>query len=658
MVAPVLACAVASLAGCKPPSPASGFEAGRDLARPMEGQPDAGPVVTFSPPDGGPIFRADQAGEPCPDEVFVSIPEPEDGGAPPQAVNTFGICVVLKKFGGVMRLNDQPVTAPVSLRFSAAAWGSEFTRTPDRNGYLQTRVMRGRYDVFEYEPDGVFATHEGPALAGLIDMTRDQTRDLGVRSYPVRGTARFGNLPFIAQTLPPDVQIASIGDPPSQRVTATSLGGAYEVALMEGIQGIYVSAPPAALGGTELIRHQVTSSVVINRPTNVDIDIPARQLSGTILLDGQPLPDRVPGADFQFEYTPNGATDPAVRSYHLGGVAEYAALVPEAKYQISLRVEGAPSSTYPSRVYNVSLASGVDLRFGNQQRNFDLRTVNVEASLAVDGVAVPPNPGASWSMYMFGYSTADKPGSLIYFDVPLDGSGYQLRTFPDLYYTAVLVNAEIAPQIAGGWYRVDRYFDARNSTTLPINIQTSWLEGKLKIDGRPPPQGKPAGTLWFKAREATFLAPITTAEDGSFRVRVAKGAYELAFKTDLETYPDYASGFVTVLPRIDLNESQTVDLSYETRVLSGPLRVGGEVVPDAIPGEEVSLYFLSSQNVDFTWPFQGGTPNYRVRIPKGEYSIRVTLNEGVFSDVAHGDAPLGTKVQVFPAQVPASTGRQ
>jgi hypothetical protein len=241
--------------------------------------------------------------------------------------------------------------------------------------------------------------------------------------------------------------------------------------------------------------------------------------------------------------------------------------------------------------------------------------------------------------------------------VPLDGSAYHLKTFPDLYYTAVLVNAEIAPQMAGGWYRVDRYFDAKHDTTLPINIQTSWFEGKLLIDGKPPPVGKPAGTMWFKAREATFLAPITTAEDGSFRVRVAKDAYEIAFKTDLNTYPDYASGFVTILPRVDLTVDQSLNLAYETRVLSGPLRVGGEVVPDSIPGEELSLYFLSSQMVDFTWPFQGGTPNYRVRIPKGEYTIRVTINDGVYPDVAHGESPLGAKVQVFPQLIPTSTGR-
>lgn len=650
----VLALWACVLWACQSPPASPAFEAGREVVVPVTVATDSGVVIPTPTPDAGPTFRSDQAGEPCPDDAFVAVPEPEDGGAEPSRRNTFGICVALRKYSGVMRLNDRPVAGPVSLTFKGGAWGSQYDRTPDRNGFLEVRVLRGRYDVFEYRPSGVFPTHEGPATMGLLDLTKDQSRDLGVRSHPIRGTARFGNLPFTAQSLPPDVQITSYGDPPSQRVSATSLGGAYEVALLEGTQGLYVSTPPAALGGTELIEYPVAPSLSLSRPSNVDIDIPARQLSGTLLLDGQPMPDRVPGADFEFEFTPAGSTDVAARSYHLGGVAEYSALVPEAKYGVSLRVEGAPSRTYPSRIYNIGLDSDVDLRAGNLTRAFNLQTVRIEGALTVDGVAVAPNPGAVWSMYMFSYATPNKPGSLLYFDVPLEAPTFNLRTFPDLYFTAILVDSAIAPSLALGWYRVDRYFDAKQDTVLPINIETSWFEGKLLIDGKPPPQGQVAGEMWFRGRESSFIAPVVTAEDGTFRVRVAKGAYELRFKIDPLTYPDYASGYLTVLSRVDLASDQVIDLAYDTRVLSGPLRVDGAPVPDTVIGEELGLDFVSSQDEDFTWGFEGGTPNYRVRIPKGEYTAKVTLRDGVWPDVAHGDAPLGVKIPVLPAPATGS----
>ena len=47
---------------------------------------------------------------------------------------------------------------------------------------------------------------------------------------------------------------------------------------------------------------------------------------------------------------------------------------------------------------------------------------------------------------------------------------------------------------------------------------------------------------------------------------------------------------------------------------------------------------------EYTWGFNGGTPNYKLRIPEGDYQLTYTIARDVWPDVAWGSAAMGIKM--------------
>ncbi len=645
------------LAGCPGPQPIEPDAGKKDAGppiKPME-KPDAGQPKP--PLDAGLVYPPATAAEPCPDESYGLDVDPDagelgDGGADNQV--TFGLCVALRKLTGMARLNDLPASGLVGLRFEGSAYLSEIEKAPDPFGLLEVRVMKSRYDALKYHPPGVALNHRGFEEFGPIDLTKDVQRDLSVRSHLIRGQASFATLPFVSQAFPPDVSFTANGLPPSQTVGSSSVGGAYETALLEGTFALYLSTPPAALGGTELIAFPLASSVSHFAPTLFDIDLKAHELEGELRIDGEPLPDRLVGADYQLEFTTTGEQTPTVRTHHEGAVADFHSLIPEGKYGVSLLLESSPDRHFPSQIYNKQVAQQVDLTTGNKTVKTNLTTYVVEGGILVDGVPVKPSPLYNYTMYWYGFGNAVESWSLLYYQVVLDTATFELRVFPGNYYVMLFVDANFAEDLVEGWFLVDKYFQVQsNSTTMPIEIDTSLFQGRLFIDGKPPPAGQPAGELFFRGSsrgtEGVYSKRITCAEDGQFQLRIPKGAYEVSFYIDRKTFPEYATGRQRLVSRLELEENQTLDLHYDTVLVHGPMRVGGEVVPDSTALEETGLKMVRQQDSrEFTWAFNGGTPNYRLRVPEGDYQLTYTIARDVWPDVAFGSALMGIKLPAHP----------
>lgn len=648
--------ATAILAGgcaCGPMTPPPDAGNSEVDAGPGRVRPDAGPIYVIVE-DAGPGDPPLNAGEACPPEAFGRY-ELDDGGIEevPEGALVFGLCGVTRRLTGAALLNDAPVNGLVRMQFVGGMFQSDIEKRPDPFGRMAVRVLRNKYDQLKYEPGTVFATHRGYLDFGPIDLRVDQERRLEARKHTLAGSVLYGGVPFRSMRVPPDLRFEAYGTPQQQEVETSSNSGSYQVDLLEGSFALFLTSPWQALQGTELARYQINlNNLNFTQNSLLDIDLPARVIEGAITFDGQPIPDRLPGPDFRLEYVKPGDPQETVRTYHEGGINSLAAVVPAGRYAVNFNLLASPDRRYPSEMFGFQVTSSLDLN-QNQTVRHDFEFVNIEGSLAIDGQPVRIWPNASWKMFMYGFASSSSNGNGLIYEIPLDTPVFNLKAPRNDYFTVIFMDDTLADDLPTGFYVVDDRVLVRGNTRLPINIETTYLTGRLLIDGHPPPAGETAGRFFFRNRltgpnqNSIYWRFARTTEDGSFRVRLPKGEYEVFFEIDEDTYPEYASGRQTVVPRVILNEAQDVEISYETTLVTGPIRLDRAVVPDILAGADVGLVMRRNDGRDFVWGFEGGKPNYRLRVPTGRYMLDFVINRGAIdADTAWGKAPMGINMGV------------
>lgn len=644
-----------ALAGCQCGPALPGPDGGDDDDAGVR-RPDSGVVVL--PPDIVPQQWPNTfASEPCPPESFGGIDL--DGGAD-GGPYYFGICIALRTLTADALLDGAPETRPVTVQFLAGGFQSELARMPDPRGVFQVKVMRSRYDILKHQPGGVWPNFEGFIDHGLVDMTLDQNRSFAANTHLLRGAVRFGGLPFTPSVFPQDVWFDAYGAPTWQQSMVTSQGGAYELRMLEGSFGLYLSTPAVSLFGTELRKFNVTpnSNINFDRDQEFDIDLPTSLLEANVTIDGQALPDARMGADFTVTYTRPGDNEATITSHHEGGLPNFTALVPKGQYGATLDFNGLPNRSLPSRIFGKPLVTSVDLR-NDASFAADFVTRNVEGSIVIDGQPARPNPNYNFQLYLFGMSGAASTSSFLLYEVPFDSASFNIRVFPGLYFTILSMDEGLSEGLAAGWWVVDRFFQVQGNRSMSIALETAHFRGKIAIDGQYPAPGMRVGRFAFRNRAVDlgqyswFFKDVVPAEDGTFDVKLPKGEYEVYFTISNDTFPTYASGRELMLSRVPLSQDVYAEMNYETIEITGPLRVGGEVVRDTLPGAEVGLRLQRQQDFqNWTWEFKDGTENYVLRVPKGSYAVDFVIYENAMDGVAWGNAPMGLKLNVAGAGEP------
>lgn len=648
--ATVVAAAFAlALSGCQCGPTMTEPDAGEEVIVPKP-KPDGG-VVILPPDPPKMVWPTTFASEECPPESFGL--DADGGVANPDAGLRFGICIKLHTLTADAFLDGLSETKPVKVEFVAGNFKSELARVPDAQGLFQVKVMRGRYDILQHQPGGVWPYFEGFIDHGYADMTADLQSNFRATSHLLRGAVRFGGLAFRPNIFPQDVWFEAYGSPSWQRSMVTSQGGSYELRMLEGSFGLFLNTPAVSLFGTELRNFAVTplANLTFDRDQEFDVDIATSVLEASITIDGEPLPDARPGTDFTITYTRPGDSEATVYSHHEGGLAGFTSLVPKGVYGTTLDFQGAPNPTLPTRIFGKVLQQGVDLRQDTTfSANFPTRAI--EGSILIDGKPARPNPNYNFQIYMFGMAGSTAGSSFLSYEIPLQSSSFRIKAFPGLYFTVLSIDDGLADELASGFWVVDRYFQLQADRSMPIVLDTSHFTGRITIDGQPPIAHKRCGTFTFRNRALTgqysfFQKGFEAGEDGSFSVKLPKGEYEVYFTIDRDTYPEYASGRQLMFSRVPLLEDGDFDMNYETEVITGPLRVGGAVVPDTIGGPEVGLRLTRQQDFqDFDWRFNGGQANYVLRVPKGTYAPDFVIFENALDGVAFGNAPMGLKLNV------------
>jgi hypothetical protein len=649
---------------CGPGSAAldGGDDAGGDAG--MRRRDGGGFVVL--PSDGGPKLPPLNASEPCPPEAFGRVDDGDGGFVDAPDGSVFGLCAVTRRLRGQALLNERPVSGPVRLQFIAGGFRSDFEKIPDALGQLDVRVLRNGYDQFKYEPSPVFLTHRGFIDYGPLDLTQDQDRRLATKSHTLSGSVLFGGVPFRSQRLPPDVRIDAFSPSLTQEAEVTSSAGSYQLKLLEGQFVAYLSTPYTALFGTRLQRYQLNNiNLDFTRDSVLDVDVPARLVEGRVLLDGRPVADRLAGApDWRLDYVRAAESTTSVYSYHEGGVDTYSALVPAGRYQVLFGLEQADDRRYPSELRNFVVSPSLDLTRTGSTMDYELPCVNVEGALSIDGRPPRLFPSAKWQLFMNGRATSSSPANSLLYELPLDGPSFQLRTPPNVYSVAIALNQVIADDLASGFFLLDRFRDITRNTTLPIDIETGTLSGRLLVDGQPPRDGERAGRFIFVStgdgnnRFAVFFFDVRPEREGLFQMRLPKGSYRGYFEIDRKQYPEYAAGWQNIVANVDIDGPTDLDIAYETIVMTGPIRVDGLEVPDRLAGDDVGLVMRRDDSFEFTWGFAGGSPNYRLRAPKGRYYLDFVINRGGLDEsTAWGKAPMGLNMPIGVVADDMQTGR-
>ncbi len=619
--------------------------------------PDSGPAF-----DGGPKPKVDNevwlpnwAAEPCPEDVF-STPdggyyEVVDGGY------RLGICIKLHSLDAEVTLNGVPDSNLIETYFVAAGYGSEYKKAPDSNGHLHAKVMRAKYDSLRHQPGGVWPNFRGYIDHGYGDFTRDQTREFATRTHLVRGGVHYGGLPFIPNSFPQDVWFNAFGAPAWQMSMVTSQGGSYELKMVEGRFSMLLNTPRQSLYGTELVDYNVLPGAALDLTADkeLDIDIPTSVVEATITIDGQPLPNARSGPDYSLIFSRQGDNASTVFSYHEGGVPGISALVPKGKYGVALTFDGAAHRSFPTRIEGLGLqaASGIDLNHDNSFTQ-NIITHPIESGVLIDGRPPTPNPFYNFRLYFFASATQTSGGGMMFFEVPMEAASFTLRALPGMYFVVAQLDEGLAPNLATGWWLLNRQYLHFGPNNLAVSLDTSRISGRVKVDGRVPDPTKTVGTLSFRNRAlegqwSWFYSDIVPSEDGSYEVRLPKGEYDVFFQLNGNAYPSYASGRVVVASRVDLTQDYNMDLNYETIELSGPLRIDGVPVPNSLPGFEYGLRMISKAGEFFNWQGHGGTDEFRVRVPTGTYDMAFLIHEGALDHVAFGRAPMGFRLNLPPA---------
>lgn len=630
-------------------------------------KPDAGRVIVPEEDSGVAINWI--AGEPCPPESFGRFVD-EDGGVEdvPDGSIVFGLCAALRTVSGQAVLNGRPASG-FYLEWKGGGVHAEYDKLLPPTGAYAVNVLRSNYDIFYYQPRGVFLTHEGQIDTGRIDLRENQNRRLEGRSYTLAGTAIFGGLPFTPTTTPFDTGLETYGASrlnfaAAQRVSTQSQAGAYELKLLEGQFAVFLNAPPAALYGTELRRFMVHPvQLAFDRDQALDIDIPTATLEGEVLIDGRPIPNRRQGTDFKLEYTVPGEREATVVTHHEGGYRAITGMVPKAEYGITLSMVGTPDKHFPSEIFAVPLAGSIDLRT-DARLTANLGTIPIEGSISIDGVPVTPKPNYNWHLFLYGGAGAATNTLFLEYQVPMDSAVFQLQAFAGNYFTIIQLSDEMADELVDGWFIVDRFKQVQAPTRLPIDIKTGYYAGKLLIDGVPPPPGVAIGTFFFANRDplyrnSFFRRRAVTAEDGQFRVRLPIGNYDIYFLIDRDVYPEHAAGWRLTATQLLIDQQQQIndDIDYRTVLVTGPIRVGGQVVQKLVGGEEVGVRMERYDGRMYEWGFSGGKPNYRMRVPPGDYTVDFVINRGGVENTAWGSAPFGPKLHAGSPDAPPLPGQ-
>lgn len=168
-------------------------------------------------------------------------------------------------------------------------------------------VLAGTYDVV-YVPNPALCTPEsvpqapcnGATLIREMSLATSGVVDVDVPAVSIAGNVTVNGAPMQSEAADRGTLLFSLDGGGAVALPSFDLGGAYDygLSLIPGIYTVSLAANPALCNGENnpaipCISGTLLPSVELRADGALDVDVPAIQLSGSVTLEGQPLPEEL-----------------------------------------------------------------------------------------------------------------------------------------------------------------------------------------------------------------------------------------------------------------------------------------------------------------------------------------------------------------------------
>ena len=409
--------------------------------------------------------------------------------------------------------------------------------------------------------------------------------------------------------------------------------GTYDVYFKLNYSGVVEGAP------TDWTR--LHSAVAIQGDTTKNLKPATYSLSGSILFNGETIPDTYNGYQewsLQLRDTSTGL----IYSYNFEDRDSYELLAYPGTYDVYFKlnysgvIEGAPTDW-------TRLVAGLNVT-GNTIEDLYPETVTLSGDVTFNGATIPDtyNGYQEWSLNLVESNTG------LSYGYAMEGGArpYEVQVYPGTYDVYFRLN--YSGVVDGAPTDSTRLITALAVTadkTRNLSPETHTLSGSIRFNGQTIPDTYNGYQEWNLrlVETGSGLSYGYGQEGGSsnYSILVYPGDYDIYFNLN---YSGVIEGAPTDSTRLHSNVAVTANttqnLTPTTYTLSGAVTFDGQTIPDTYNGyEEWYLQLIETgSGLSYGYGQEGGSGNYAVLVYPGTYDLYFKLN---YSGVVDG-APTDT----------------
>ncbi len=434
------------------------------------------------------------------------------------------------------------------------------------------RVFPGVYNLALEMKVGSDVTQHFPVATDYV-LSGDTTFDIDLPFRTVSGVVRLNGGDFTPGSSTLLFEDASTGA--YARVDVANDDATYNVMLPDGAYDVTVEAKTVT--GIVEGDHDVGTVEVAGAAVNVDFDIEAYTVGGSVLLGGAPLPELSVDSSWMIAFVDEGGR--RMDTYvHEGDT--WSVLLPSGTWDVWLP-------------YQYLMATGIVVS-GPTTADLAEETVEIGGSFLVDG-----RPPIGWSLVFH-----DPENSVEYY---VDGLDWSALVHPGVY--DVYIEGDSGKKL------IEESVAIATSASMDYAVTTVVISGTVSWNGSMPPEDW-AVTFVDTASGAknTFMAENRSSLN--WEGRLLPGVYDIYVQNDVYGMAMY----VPLVRGFSISDDSCLDLEVNT------YSVGGTVLLDGVlPGGEDyqwSIIWNNEATGDTLMEhFDDGVPIWSVDLPAGVYTF-------------------------------------
>jgi len=371
----------------------------------------------------------------------------------------------------------------------------------------------------------------------------------------------------------------------------------------------------------------------------LDVDIPAVDVSGAVLLEGSQLPSATGDrGSLSFTNESSGVTLP---SFGTSGSVSYALTLLPGAYDIGFDgneslCTGQSAAAVPCVDGTITSAAALT---ADGVRDVDLQMVTLTGAVTVNSQTVPDE---SQDRGIVSFSLED--GGSVFLSLGSSGAvTYALSLLPGTYAVAFIANSGLcsdspAPRLPCTGGTLSESLPVTTDGVFDADIRSVRVSGAVTLNGQPFPdhQGE-RGHLALSSEDGGMVETPPSGSSGALDYELAlwPGTYEVMWISnpalcDGDQRPLAPCMDGTVREAASLTTDGVLDVDVRSVQVEGAIKLNGETLPDAA-GDRGLLVFTRSAGGTATTSSLGitGAASYYLSLLPGTYGVAYVANPGL-----------------------------